>query len=171
MFPEPVLVAVKVATAANPGDISKATQEAEIAIRKLYTDKQLGEIFITSAIQELVYERRHQDNRDIKRAIGAYDSTRKVKQEESQAVQRVFESVYEYRIAGTILGDLLGEQLLPIADSEEAIANGHMANGTLLRKLRPMVRNGCKVRDEVSVRKLVNVFKQVKLESVGEPAA
>jgi hypothetical protein len=65
-------------------------------------------------------------------------------------------------VSGRVLGELTREELLPLADKEESIGNGHLFNARLLRALRPHVKAGRTVRDCVSIKKLAAIWVKAK---------
>ena len=156
-IPAPILDAVRRAIAEHPDDLDEmiacavrqATQTAEY--------RSFREALAARAIRDLVYDERHKTSRQIRRENGAYGGPAKVDRSASRAVQ----SVYDYFIAGLSLGMILGEQLGGIAEKERAIAEGHQFNARLCERLRPLVKDGERVRDAVKEAKLRLIFREV----------
>lgn len=162
MFPEEVLNAVKAASKKHPGDISQAIDMAVKTITKLPNYSEFVNSLVHRAIQELVYQQRHIENTNTKKNNGSYGGTPKVNAGESHTVGKVFESVFNYKIAGTILGMVKGEDLEGIASEEEAIANGHLFNSRLCKKLSSLVPKGKMVKEAVSEKKLQSLFREIQ---------
>ena len=161
-FPESVLRAVERAADNHPADIQKAIDAAEKAIRRLPEFETLVADLVRSAVQEMVYDARHSSNVTMRRLAGEYGGPAKTVSGDSAAVTRAAESLYCYRIAGTVLGSVLGEQLGDIAASELAKADGHAFNGRLCLRLKAMVPKEKQVRECVSEKRLMTVFKEVQ---------
>lgn len=165
-FPKEVLQIVDEETAANASDIEAATQAAEERMKALPGYKALINSLVRKAIRGLVYAARHKTNVQLKRDVGYYDRVPTVAAA-NQAVGQVYSSVYDYRIGGTILGELTGSQLEPLARKEEEQAAGHRFNCELMRWLRSQgVTHDKKVKDvvpEVRLRANFNrILKEVK---------
>jgi hypothetical protein len=148
---------IAAAVAKHPSDMEAAIDEAARSVRAIGDDT-IDAFLWRRGLAEQVYDLRHSQNRDLRGSFMPSDP--KVIAGNSETTSRVGLALAEYdkRIAGYTLGDLLGEQLIPLAETEDAIAAGHKENATLLRMLRPMVKDGKSVRECVSVRKLRAVF-------------
>jgi len=164
-YPETFMAAAREAAAKHGGDIDQATAVAEAAIRSLPDFADWVNAFVTSAIRELVYDARHQMNVAMKRDTGYYGGPAKVKVGDSADIQKVYQSFYEYHIAGMQLGMLKGADLEGIAESEAARAEGHAFNARLCKKLREVVPDDKTVREAVPERKLREIFKKVQREN------
>ena len=161
-FPENVRSIVKKATAKHLADIQKATSEAEKQIRKLKEFDGLANLLVTSAVQEMVYDIRHQMNTEIKNQEGREGGKTKVKSS-SDAVKAVYESSYfNLFIGGSILGMLTGGELVDVASSERAIAAGYTFNADLALELSRIVPEDKTVRQSVSSKKLDAIAKRIK---------
>lgn len=114
------------------------------------------ESLVRQAVTQMVYDVRHRVNTEIRSATGGYGGPAKVTA--GAAVGRVARSLYTYMIAGKTLGNLLGEELSPIADAERSRASGHLFNARLCESLSLLVTKGKTVRDCVGERKLRQVF-------------
>ena len=161
-FPAEVLAIIKKAASRYPSDIVKATDDAENKIRALPDFDEIVHILIRAAIQEQVYEARHAVTRQIKYETGQYGGPAKVVSGESEGVKRAAISCYQFRIGSTILGLVLGEELLVLAAAENAIGNGHLYNAELLTKLKPLVPEGKRVQDAVSEKKLRAIMESIR---------
>lgn len=167
-FPQNVLRVVEKAVEKHPTDIEAAVTQAERAVRKLDEFSELVDTLVRHAIQELVYDCRHHMNVATKNQNGEYDNPAKVTSAASSAVQRAADSVYLFKIAGTILGDLTGKELPVVAANETAVASGHAFNAWICNKLSPLVPEDKRVRDAVSEKKLRSIFQQAQEETQGE---
>jgi hypothetical protein len=164
-MPESVIAAAALAAQEHPDDVARATAEAERAVRELPEFPDLMAGLVTGAVRELVYDARHASNVRTRRQAGRYGTPAKVSPGGSPAVERVYESVYDYFIAGTTLGALRGEELQAVAEKEQGLAEGHLFNAGLCARLSKMVPPGQRVRDAVPERQLRGLFKKVQEES------
>jgi hypothetical protein len=137
-----------------PNDIDKATQKVWGAVRKMKDRDELTLLLAEHGCQELVYDARHCNNATIKRDVGYYKDVKPKVNGVSGETLRVFKNCFEYLIGGRRLGSIPGEDLLPLADKELALANGHHANEDLLRWLHPKVPSGRTVEEAVKARAL-----------------
>lgn len=137
-IPESVTEAVERATQENPTDIVAATTQAFEKVTHLVDYDEFVKSLVWNCIQEMVYDARHKVNVRTKRQIGYYGQEAKVNRT-SNGVLRVYNSVYKYHIAGTVLGAIRGEDLPSIAESERSIANGHVFNAELCEWLAEQV--------------------------------
>ena len=110
-------------------------------------------------MREYIHGRRHDLNVQMRRVSGDYGGQAKVTA--GEAVGRVAISVYSYMIAGATLGSLKGEDLLSVAESEAATAEGHQFNAKLCKKLQSLVTADKTVRQCVSAVKLKKIFKEL----------
>ena len=84
-------------------------------------------------------------------------------------------SSYLYNIAGTSLGEVLGKDLLDLADIEDNRAEGHVFNSRVLRRLSDVVPENKKVKSAISEKKLNALFSELqavpkkKQEAASEP--
>lgn len=163
IFPDVVLKIVEEAVHKSPDNVDKSVEEAEKKIRKLATFNSIANTLITEAIQDLVYAQRSKDNRAIRKSTGYSGGKAKVIVGQSPSVQKVYSTVYEYRIAGQTLGHLMGEQLLPLSKAQKNVSESHAAMSKLLELLHPLVPTGKSVMEKVSQVKLRGLFKTVGL--------
>lgn len=169
-YPESVLSVARAMAAKHGDDIPRAVTEAEKLIRKLPEFDSLVDQMIRNAVREMVYDARHISNVATKRQTGHYFQEQKVDTTKSKAVLQAYKSVYAYCVAGTQLGLLYGERLAEIAESEQSIANGHVFNAALCRKLSEIVPKGTQVKDAISEKKLRALFDRTKKECGGMAA-
>ena len=162
-FPKSVLDAARSAALAFLDDIPTAIDTAEAEIRELPEFEEVIVALLRSAVRELVYQARHVHNVKIKNTARYYGGPKKIHAPGTKAVEEVYANVYQYCIAGTMLGFLLGEQLLDLAKSEQAVGDGHLKNAKLLQELSRLVKTGQRVQDVVSQKKLVGLMRQVGL--------
>ena len=162
LIPENVQKVVEDATARYASDIDRATREAMKRIKKLPEYPQLVEMFLEKAVQEMVYDARHIVNVRTKRQAGVYGGKGKVRVGDSSAVRRVTDSMYNYHIAGTVLGLVIGKDLPTIAESELRIGNGHLHNSRLCYYLSRIVPKDKRVKDAVTEKKLRELFRRAQ---------
>jgi hypothetical protein len=143
-------------------NVKKATDVAEREIRALPNFQSLVNSLVRSAVQGLVYEFRHSANVSLKKQNGRYGGKATVVVGKSTRLRAVYQSIYDLRIAGTLLGLIYGRDLPDVASQERTTGNGHLANAELVEALIPLVPPGSRVRDAVSTTKLKKLFQQVQ---------
>lgn len=149
-YPRELLEAVAEAERNHADNISDAVDEAFRVVSGLPCYEDVTQTLLRDAVRQLVYEARHSATIRIKKDAGCYGGPAVVNSGASVAVNRVQESVYRMRIAGHVLGDLLGADLADVADAEKARADGHMLNYYFVSALRPKVRADQRVREALS---------------------
>lgn len=169
-FPAEILEIIRKSADKHKTDIPAATSEAERKIRARPDFGSVVDTLVRAAIQEQVYVARHRITSRIKYETGQYGGPPKVIAGESVGGRRAAISCYEHRIAGTILGLVLGENLMDIADSEDAIGNGHLFNARLAMALRPLVPDGKYVKDAVPEKKLRVIMENLRTSMGGGTA-
>jgi hypothetical protein len=160
VFPPSVRAAVKAATAAHP-DARDQKVAAIRAVRALPEYPDLVDALVDEAIGDMVQAERHVNNEKIRREAGVYGGPAKTLGLGRYVEAAARDLLSTYYIAGTVLGHMLGEQLIPMAESEEAAAEGHLFNARLGRTLRPLVPDGVRVGMVVSNRRMRRIFKQL----------
>lgn len=161
-IPAPILDAVREATARHMGSVSDAIAEAVANVRLLDDFEGYVTVLVDQAIQELVYEARGRLTVAVARSA-TYVGPAKVNPLASAAVNRVAASVYNHAIGGSRLGDLSGEELDAIAETETAIASGHQFNAALCRWCRTQgVKDGQRVRDVIPEGKLKAAYNRLR---------
>jgi hypothetical protein len=168
-FPESVLEVVAEAARKYASDIPKAVEEAEFMVRKLPEFSGLVRLLVRGAVQDLVYEARHQDNVRMRRAAGDYGGPAKV-DAAAPGVVGAHESLYLYRIAGTTLGLIKGADLKGIAESERRVAEGHAFNAALCEALAALVPEDKRVEEAVLEKRLRGIFRRLRRQKPGEAA-
>lgn len=163
-FPDSVINAATAAAEAYPDDVAAAASAAEYDIRGLAEFPALVASLVSAAVRELVYDARHAANVRTRKQAGRYGTPAKVVPGGSPAVERVYESVYDYYIGGTTLGALKGEDLQGIAEREQGLAEGHLFNASLCGRLATRVPVGRRVRDVVPEQELRKMFKKLEEE-------
>lgn len=159
-LPESVLRIVRKAAEDHPGDIERAVSQAVQEVRKLKDYQNFVDNLVRHCIKEQVHEARHKANVRIKHNAKHYQRTYRTSPSSGAAVEGVYRSVYEFRIAGTTLGELRGSDLRGIAENERALAGGHQFRARLCEWLiERKVPDDKKVREVVSEKELVKVFK------------
>jgi hypothetical protein len=161
-YPKEVLAIVKAAAENHVTSIDAAVDASEKSIRKLPNFAVLVQVLVHRAIRDLVQDARHRLVREIKNAAGEYDAEAKVVVGTSGAVLEVgMYSLLRMPIAGTVLGELLGEELPDVADAEQSRANGLLLNARLCRRLSKIVPKKKTVKEAVKESKLNAIFKEV----------
>ncbi len=160
-FPQSVLKIVAKAAKVHEDDVDKAVDAAVAKIRALAEYEEIVDQLVRRAIRDLIHDARHQTTKTIKRESG-YKIKTKISVGRSQTVARVETEIYGLCIAGRTLGVLLGSELESAASTEEAIGNGHLVNATLLRKLRPLVADGCCVRECVPASRIRVILRNIQ---------
>lgn len=169
-FPESFLSIVKKMAFRYGTNIEKAVENAETAIRQLPEFGEIQRGLVTEAIRHLIHDARHKANLKMRRESGSHVAPTRVTTGSSTVVKRVAESLFNYRIAGTLLGVLTGEDLPGIIESESNIAEGHTFNANLCRKLLPLVEKDKTVKDSVSQAKLKTLFASASKQTARERA-
>lgn len=159
-LPEAVTAIVREAVAKHDA-IGDATAEAEARIRALPDFASLVDELVRRAVAKLVGDMRHAVTTAIKKETGQYGTGGKIDYQQSEAVNAVFQGMYDLAVAGTKLGALYGEELPAAAETERNIGNGHLANARLLDQLRPIVKDGKRVRECVPEKRLRAIWNQV----------
>lgn len=159
-FPKEILDIVKLADKENPSSIEDAVAQAKQNITSLPAYASFVDMLVTHSITEMVYDSRHQENWKMKRQQGDHSPGPRASYGTSDTVREANQSLYLYRIGGSVLGMLTGSELIPTAENEEAVASGHLFNAKLCRKLRPLVPDNAKVKDKVSEKKLKAIFRE-----------
>ena len=168
-YPTEVIEAVDAAIAAHAGGVAEAVEAAVAAVRALPDYRSFVNGLVHNAVMSLVHDRRHQANTKIKREMGFYGGPPKVETATSAGVAAAAESVYQYRVAGRVLGDLLGGELAPLADAEEGRGRGCLVNAAVLRWCAAQrVPEGEAVRDHVSERRLAAAFRRLLRAGQGD---
>lgn len=161
-LPKSVLAIVKKAADKYPTDIPKALDMADRAVRKLPEFDELVSNLVRHSIQDLIYEYRHTVSRQVKRDAGSYKVKPKVIVGKSKGVNAAARrSLFLLPIAGTILGRVLGKDLIGIANHEQEKANGSAVNARLCFRLAEVVPKNKFVDEAISKRRLHTIFREV----------
>jgi hypothetical protein len=155
-IPAPILDAVRRAILQHPDDLNAMVECAIREAKETTEYKGYRESLAARAIRGLVYDERHRANVSIRRAAGGYGGPAKVNRAESLSVQ----SVYAYSIAGRSLGQLYGRDLPNIIESEASIADGHLFNVRLCKRLKELVGDEQQVQEAVKESRLRRIFKE-----------
>jgi len=161
-MPEDVLNAVRESCEEYPDDLDKALGAAKKAVRGLPDFKKLIDLLVDDSIQDLVYSFRHQANVAYRNSMGRPEGLPKVVSGASAAVNAAATSVYQYFIAGTTLGQVMGSQLEAIAGSEQSMADTHSFHARLCRRLVQIVPKSKMVREAVKEKRLERIFRDVQ---------
>jgi hypothetical protein len=139
----------------------KIEDELAIMLSRLEADPDLDRSLYSqlrrSACLEMLYDVRHNDVTSIKsnvctRGIDAIAAAGEV----------AMRSIMDWPIGNKRLGDLLGSELLPLAEQESALAFGHAVNSAFLRALSDRVKDERTVRESLSEKQAAELFKQSK---------
>lgn len=156
---EEVQELIKACAEDNLSSCESAATQAVKKIKKMAAYKQLMEHMFYQAVLEMVYDCRHHMNSQLKKQRGDYAKAEKVSSVSSKVANRVAErSIFTFLIAGRPVGEILGGELIGIADAEEARGNGCLFNARLCRVLKPLVPDNKKVKEVVSEKKAKEVF-------------
>lgn len=136
--------------------------QAEVRARSDY--RRIVERLVRRAVRDLVYSARHQQNRMIKATRGDYSAAQTAPRVNGahEAVNRAYQSVYEYKIAGRTLGSLYGRDLPDVITTEKAIAGGHLFNAALCEWLCRNVGANQTVREAVDEATLDREFDRIR---------
>lgn len=165
-FPDNVLELVKAACQKHKCDITKSTTEALRKVQSLPNYHQLIEGLVYNALRQIVYTQREQLNTELRAAskdYGAYAGKPSGAAESINQLHRNLSDFYDYKVGGKDLGDVIGEELIPLAEKLEATAEGHLFTAQILRDLRPLVRDGRSVREAVKPKKLKSIFEGIQV--------
>lgn len=143
-----------------PSDRKKAVEWLFTQVTQHEEYETIVNDLIKNCLQELIYDARHKRDTAMKYDEGYYRS--KPNTTYGTAADPVYKMIYEYRINGTTLGDVIvGEESMSIAAKERAIANGHMFNVKLMDWITQNGREGEAVRDCIPEKKLRARFKAI----------
>jgi hypothetical protein len=162
-FPKSVMEVIESTAVRYKEDAEKATRLAIQAIQKLPEYSKFVDGLVADAVGTLIHRHRYESNRQMRNDVGWYSerSARIVKTETSKGVLAVAESVFNYRVAGTILGKILGKEMELIASREERSGVTHMANAKLLRQLQKIVPENSTVEEAITEKSLRRMMKKV----------
>lgn len=165
-FPASVTAVVKAASAKHPDDTPSAVDWALRRIRALDEFDDLIDTFLKQAIQDLIYDARHNENRQIRNASGRPELEPKVDALKSASVHAVSKSQYDYFVAGRTLGSILGSDLRGIAEDEASTGEGYQFRARLLDKLADVVPAKKTVREAVSKTRLAKIWAAAEGDTV-----
>lgn len=162
-IPSAIIEIAKEESRRHSTTIQEAVCSAKARIEALPNYEELADTLITQAVQDLIYDARHRDNREINKEIRRSGGNgnggdrryngggpRRVAITDP-SINRVYQSAFDYRISGQILGNLRGKDLIPIANSEKEISKGHIFNYVLLKA----IAESNKVGDEETVQQKI----------------
>lgn len=156
-----VLEIIRRAAARHANDIEKAAEVAERDIRRLPNFNELVEQLVKTAILRLVHLARASANVTIRRASGG--NPRVIVGDSEELRQIADECIYlNYCIGSQTLGMLTGAELVEVADSEEAVAEGHLFNVKLARYLKRLVPDDKRVKDVISETRMATIFRKLQ---------
>ncbi len=144
-------------------EVNDALEEAVQAILSLPDYKQYVGDLVRTAIQRLIHLARSNRTAEFRRQEYSDRAAPKVNAFGGESVRRIYDSIYDSIFIGkTNLGNLLGRDIVRLADSEESHASGHMLNARLLRWLASQnVPADSRVRDVVKESKVRAVHKRL----------
>ena len=169
-YPKSVYEIVTRAANKHKQNIESAVAMAVAGVKKLPEYSSIVDSLVYSAIQDLVYDSRHNANTSIKRQSGAYGGKSKIVVGQSVSIQEAYQSIYDIRIAGNILGYIVGKELAGLAEKERATGDGHYVNAKLVESLVAIVPENKRVRDAVTEKRLRVLLKQAQ-EKIQREAA
>lgn len=148
----------------HPSDIDAAVEECDRRVKRLADYADFTDGLVKQALRHQICDFRHKANTAQKKAAGSYGTQARVSTGCSDAVADAAaeKSLYDYFIGGTVLGELTGEQLPEIADSEQTRADGHAFNAALCRDLAPLVAANKTVRQAVREGRLRTIWTAVQ---------
>lgn len=165
--PESILEAARQADEAHPDDIGEAVAECERLVRQSPDFREWRNLLVRGMCQSLIWDSRHRGNRARRQARREEEYKPKVQRRAvnvlgSDLLCEVYEKYYQHRIAGRTLGNIRGDELADIASQEEAVANGHLINNRICRRLAGLVPAGRTVREAVPGPRLAAIFKEAE---------
>lgn len=152
----------------HPSDIDKAVLATVARVKRMGHYDEFVEELATRAIRGIITDARHTRNVAMRKEMGDYGGPARVIVGEATAA--VAMAVYSYRIAGTTLGMILGEQLPEIAAHEAARADGHTFNARLCQALAPKVPKGKMVSESVPEQQIKKLFERLQRQTTKEAA-
>lgn len=167
-YPKSILNAVKQAVENNPTSVVDSVEEADRLIEQSPDLEKFLSMVRRQTIETLVYQQRHYFNVKVRKNSKNSYTQPKVNILSSKAIESAYEEVFAYRVGGTILGEITGEQLAPLANMEAQRATGHKFNATLLSWLADRVPATKKVRESISGKELKAVFSKLQEQVYGD---
>lgn len=165
-MPKEVLRIAKECSNKYSSDSDTATEKAFKQIRDLPNYGDFEQCLVRRAVRRLIHEYRHEISEDIKREFSGRPNRQKVDYTDP-GIQEAHRSAYDLPMHGTTLGQLLGKDLLRLADEDEEKAVGMAVNAKILRLLAPMVDPDSLVKDCVDEQKVEEIIGQAQVR-VGE---
>lgn len=167
-YPEIMVETVQKITKKYSDDIPTAIEKSLEAIQALDDYAELQEMLIRSAVQDLVYDSRHnfnkQTKRDIRRDVGnRSEGPKRVNVGDSEFVRASYENLLDYCIGSKTLGALFGEELPALAEQEASVAVGHLFNSRLLNELSRFVPPKKMVRDSINKEKMAQIWETARI--------
>lgn len=150
-------------------DLEAAIATAVQRVRALENFNDLLQEMVFDAVRSLVYASRHKVNVAIKRDCGHFTAPSRVTAAGRAAVERVYETVYNYKIGGKEIGMLTRDELLAVGEAEGAKEAGHRFNRLLVTELAKRVKDGKTVRECVKEAALQDLF--TRTEAAAREAA
>lgn len=164
LFPDSVYAVIQEEADKHKEDIRAAVDAAMARIVKLPEYDSIVQDLVRKAIHKLVYDYRHQCVRETKGKEPMYSVQPRIVVGRSAAVHRVERSYYDIFVCGKTLGSMLGKELLPAAEHERRIGQGHLVNARLLERLSKIVPEDKTVRNSVSERRIKHLLKACQSE-------
>lgn len=163
-FPDEVHRIVKQAARDHP-EACAAVDAAVRDVRRLPCYAKLVEDLVHEAVGNLVYSARHHLNREMRRNGGCPPGTghtRPKVRTTPDAISKVYDRIFDYRVGGVSLGLLRGADLPGIIQGERASADTHTRNAQLLEWVasQGVPEDAC-VRDVIDPRKLRRTFRRL----------
>jgi hypothetical protein len=160
--PEQLLKMVEEAVEAHPEDIEDAlnvlvNQWARHPARRTWAEE-----LETRALREMIHRYRHKVMTQLRRMHGAYGTPAKVTLSTGASARASELMILDsYSINGHVLGSILGEDLLKLAEGEDEKSAGCAFNANLCRALARKVPKNRLVRDAVSEKVVRRIFAEL----------
>lgn len=160
-------------SAAKVEDADSAISQAVKRVRTLPDFDGFVDQLLREAIGDLIYKLRHEaakkrraeqdDKTEAKPppARGRSSTHERNAPPVSKIVNDVYQSVYDYEIAGKALGALYGRDLEALVASESMLAAGHTFNARLCAMLADRVPKDKRVKDAITDKELKQKFDQL----------
>lgn len=158
-FRKSLLEIAKRVMAQYPDDVPKGSEVALEQARKLPDFEHYVTTLLLNVMQDLLYDARSESNRAKRKTLSRPKP--KVVSGASKSVQEAAEFGYLYFIGGLTLGNVMGEQFMVIAESEERIGYSHLFNSRLCKRLAALVPKGKRLHEVLSESRLQAIARDV----------
>lgn len=161
LYPKTLLDSVRKIVEDHPESIDAALEKAVKAVHRMPERETFIATLERQAIREIVCGFRHQINVTFRNGNGDYAT--KPRAEIDASVSKVYESIYNYVIAGMAIGWLVGKDLTRLAEMERNRADGHVFNAKFLESIiaSGAVGEDQRVMDAIPEKRLRKIFDQL----------